>query len=1046
MIKEPSWRAKAMYIVFACALVFGMSAAVLTAQQAEGQVVQEPVYLDPSIAMNVKTADETFTVRYTGNDTAVDDSLVSNWLVTAGEGTGGVTVVAGGNLPGGPYNYITVRKVVIGDCIITADVMTRQGIVEVDAEKKWGEIIRTFITADQRTGIDPDDTVDVTEQVWAEFLPPDEDTGQLAQAVAAGAKITWWLLENADDDVAQTALETLIQRFGPNHYDFETGPTGWGEGCGQYKQYGYPEPTGDPTFIPEDILNAIYANHSAKNTEFTAADGMSIAPTKNYLTYTDIDGETEMEVTFNEVGTSGMAEPVIVVVLADYPRDKNGENNVCVEYIKFTPSEPTEITQVKTPQLRWAGEKIVLEKDWGERSSMTYDFGDEGNVTIDLEMYVAVYSQEGETIGNLEPIEEALGWYFDSGRPNTESYILSWLDLGLSTGANQVITTLGDATFAYVDPLPNLNNTVLTEYSESVSRCILVSEQQGQVDVNAALYMVNLIVDVVNYSVESVVIHSSGPIENYGFLVYYMAFEDIVLADTDMGALLDVTPLDGFSSVDPYEDVPVAVQVRGYFTSDALPGTTREAVDIDEDGIYDLPEGRYVMPNDWWALANYNYELRPNWDLMDQAHEDSIVSPYNAAAVWDGEEGPYDGPGDGVWTTVPTPGEAERPSIGPFSTLQRWSTALMWEAVATVPTSAMYLGRNTVVPDKVASWHDAPMPQALVIWDVVTIGTTTGFTTLDKGSLEGYGYDTAKAEYQSPFYQMEIPSHSAIPADGYDWSSWAMSGPYDMWTDLQKKSWGDSEPTVPNDNDLEVYCDNHGIAGAALYAPEQFGTVVIEATAEYPDALLKGKYGPITSDEITISWGAIELNPHFVADDTEVAVEELVTFENLTDGGTWPYTKAEWDFDADGSIDKTIVGTHAEVMAPATWAYDAPGIYTVRLWMTDSTPTTRYEERPLYIAVGGGGVQTHPWQFYAAGFWGQQLPNSYNGEVILDDLDTASIPDCVQGVWYFDPGILDYVFWIPAAGGDLVSLTGQFNQYYVLVKDPGVCTWEIPLQ
>jgi hypothetical protein len=46
MTKEPSWRAKAMYIVFACALVFGMSAAILPDQpsvDAQG----EPTELNP---------------------------------------------------------------------------------------------------------------------------------------------------------------------------------------------------------------------------------------------------------------------------------------------------------------------------------------------------------------------------------------------------------------------------------------------------------------------------------------------------------------------------------------------------------------------------------------------------------------------------------------------------------------------------------------------------------------------------------------------------------------------------------------------------------------------------------------------------------------------------------------------------------------------------------------------------------------------------------------------------------------------------------------
>lgn len=90
-----------------------------------------------------------------------------------------------------------------------------------------------------------------------------------------------------------------------------------------------------------------------------------------------------------------------------------------------------------------------------------------------------------------------------------------------------------------------------------------------------------------------------------------------------------------------------------------------------------------------------------------------------------------------------------------------------------------------------------------------------------------------------------------------------------------------------------------------------------------------------------------------------------------------------------------------------------------------------------------GPTPTHTWQFYAAGFYGQHLPDAYDGEVVLADLDPADIPDQVQFVLYYDPALLDYVFWAPAAGGDLISLTGQFYQYYVLVS--GACQWEIPL-
>ena len=66
-----------------------------------------------------------------------------------------------------------------------------------------------------------------------------------------------------------------------------------------------------------------------------------------------------------------------------------------------------------------------------------------------------------------------------------------------------------------------------------------------------------------------------------------------------------------------------------------------------------------------------------------------------------------------------------------------------------------------------------------------------------------------------------------------------------------------------------------------------------------------------------------------------VQVNEPAFFVNLCSVGTPPYRKAEWDFDGDGIIDTTLVGTHDEVMADVTWVYQEAGVYTVTLTMTD---------------------------------------------------------------------------------------------------------------
>jgi len=86
----------------------------------------------------------------------------------------------------------------------------------------------------------------------------------------------------------------------------------------------------------------------------------------------------------------------------------------------------------------------------------------------------------------------------------------------------------------------------------------------------------------------------------------------------------------------------------------------------------------------------------------------------------------------------------------------------------------------------------------------------------------------------------------------------------------------------------------------------------------------------------------------------------------------------------------------------------------------------------------------HNWRFSAAGFFPKHLPDSYNGEVVLADLDLADIPAQVQGVWWWDDAALEWKFWVPGVGGGLMTLGGGHTfDYVVLVA--GACDWVIPI-
>ncbi len=915
-------------------------------------------YLDPSIAKNVKTAEATFTVVDVCGNAIGNTTAVSNWIVIKGEGAGEVVTVGGG---ADLNDFITVNMGTTGDCLITCDVDydgTGGKDVTLHAEKKWGEIYYTELTAWSDTPCEQRPTgaadteisrvidlggaasfdVLVQEAVIAEFLPGP------VPAYAGGAKITWWLLKNDAAGLCQDELEELVELF--DSYDYVSGELGYGHGCGQYAEWAITNP--DPDFIPEDLIDAIYALYPAVDTLFTDAEcDAALVDTTKTVTHTDHAGDplgegfTNVLVEFSEVGTTDLAEPAIVVVLADYPIDKNGQNAVCVEYFKFKSTIVVipEVCQVKVPQVRWAGEKIVLEKDW----------------ETDPSQLVGFFLEEG-CIGNMIPLSDQNSWGSEDAR------------------------------------------TVFTKTdSYGVARAMFETEQQGQVDVKCVLY--GVVNDLGEMTFDDIVAQTSSDelevVGNHGFLVYYLALEEVAVDP----ALSDLT------AIDAGDDADVLVKVKGWFTSDALPGTSRLPVDANGDLVYELPAGRYVLPDDWSALAGSdeatsNMASRPQYDLMNTPGDGVDSSA---------ELGPYD---SGVRTTTP-PGEADNPVIGPFNTLQPWNCVddegdptNMWIADDVVPadyTVAVAITgprnaadmRNTVVPDTTIDEFDCPMPQALVTFDV---DDTEVLAALDKGNVffSGTGVDKV---YTAPFYSMEIPSHWLIPVGGYRWDSWGLwttttadDGPYDFWADLG------ITPTA--DDILEVYTDNHGYAGVTIDGEDLADEcVTLDVIADFP--VMAAKY-PAVDTTREVCWGiAVEhLNADFEVSDRTGEASITISFYGLrtagtgapwTTGGTTPYVKAEWDFDGDGGIDATIEGaTSAVTLATQTFEFTAAGSYSPWLRVTDDNGLVDICEKPNYIILTNEGNTA--------------LPGDANGDGEVNIFDITYLERILVGLEDETPG------------------------------------------
>jgi PKD repeat protein len=261
-----------------------------------------------------------------------------------------------------------------------------------------------------------------------------------------------------------------------------------------------------------------------------------------------------------------------------------------------------------------------------------------------------------------------------------------------------------------------------------------------------------------------------------------------------------------------------------------------------------------------------------------------------------------------------------------------------------------------------------------------------------------------------------------------------VQGPYDFWTDLQLKSIISNTYEDPIDTqDVEVYSDNHGIAAVTVDALDNMGLVTITATAEYP-YLLRGKYGPRVSDEIDIIWGpkVVHLNPDFEADPRDGDAPLDVAFDpSWTAGGTPPYVRVQWDFDADGVIDKDLSGSWATpgALPMAYYTYDTDGVYTVRLTITDSTPSpvgplVHTEEKIGYITVGAAGPcdpEPSPEVGFADLIAGGKLVIVYNFNPFTTE------PTAVGGWTWYDPTL-------PPAQNNLDTLS-KYTAYWVKVTE-----------
>jgi len=944
-------RKKILYVFSALALLTGMIPLAIAA----------PVYAaGPSVTMSVVDP-------YTGalipeidatHGYNVANSRVSV-LYTPGTGAGLDHWVLVNQVPSIPATFISaitdnpviVQGVAGGETLIEA--VDGNSNVLASADKKWGSITSTSFgnTGNQSVPVIWSEanksysaSVNITDTVTGMFNVSDPVTVPPGLHAAEGAKLNWYLVDGAAPvNLTPGEAPDLKTRFGnatnypPSHltqFNYTGTVTGGApvvitsgstlnEGANTVTYTGAP---GTMTiWLPYGATGT--ATNGTGGGAGTVSSGASLVAGNNTVTVASQTGTRHITVTLNpfspatqqqtvsdkngqstiQVCATG-EEAVQVIVVPEYPFDPQDIVTPEVTTVNFTTQELPEV-----PQVRWVGEKIVLEKNFGAN----YHNGD----------YV-------------------VGFNLDS--PNTDQS---------GTGTLYPTTTLPG--YLSGATLPQAFSDWTTVDSNGLASVVLESEYPGDYHVNAALYLY----DGGQFIMEN----------QHAFEVYYLKLESLSLenvvgkrANHDSGLWINTSPPWPQSSNPTYplttappaatypppapnlppdnspfvaslagspamnvtaetlnvsQDTLLRANVRGWFTN-ADPSTRPAAtLQVNPNGTQPapgnitLPAGRWVLPDDWASLAGPNWQMdRLQWDIMDSPSDmvwasSPLGTDATLGSLTPGAFNPpnYAGP------TAPTPkgyntvnGATTENVIGPFSPGIELMTPSGWN-VTTFVSPDLARPNRTVVPNGTLDAWDAPMPPAKVIFQInnvsvnsapngngatFPIGNSGFFKAADKTGIyylvPSSGPLSGQMVYTNPFYAENIAAHEYIPAfvnnGGYDWDSFgsanAAYGPYDFWTIINRPT--QNAPVATTDSSghptvAEVYSDNHGEAmvylngnwnlnlslwgkngGADVSPTATVGSTTVQAMADYPYFRADQ---PIMSNIVvkTWTWGGLVL-------------------------------------------------------------------------------------------------------------------------------------------------------------------------------------------
>jgi len=777
---------KLIYVVAALAmlamLIPAMAVPVSAAPNQYGSL--KMVLVDP-ITHNPQTTDDSG-YDVLGSRVQVTATTAPNWVVTSwilsnvatAPGKSPATWVGG--TPGSGNTTVQVQGI-YGDAIIQANIQNTITSANdtLTIEKKWGPIDNTVITPPGQTllnwnGVDncwygqATLTDTVNGNVWEVSSPPG------VTHTLQGVILNWYLVSG------DAPVSTLVP--------------------------------GETQALKDQV--ATFATP-----ELVKFQGSSWP--KIHYRQTVSDGSGQATATLIAEGP----EAVKVVVIPEYPF----EGGVNIPVIPEVTEHTFYITQNEiVPQVRWAGEKVVLERYYGQ-----------GN-----DDHWVKFTLDGQSIGALYPV-------------STHDEISD------------------SAVWTQVD-------------HDGFASVILEASDQGQATVYAGLYeqrrgqqiMSNQTFIVYFLKFESVTL---GDVQGKRVGHNTGVWEIIPGGRTNPwdptgsynGTQNPATPDSSTQTLNVSQDALLRAQVRGWFVNRdpsyrgarLVNATDSSLIGDSPNPTMTLPATRWVLPDDWAILGGANWQQsRLHWDIM--------CDPYGT--IYDGTSlttglGPYTKPG--TTTRVAVSGE---PVVGPFSPGIEMMTPTGWW----IGTKA--IDWYTVVPDGNMNTWDAPMPPAKIIYQIQSsenpLAKAGYFKWANKTDIYYKMVGTTKV-YTNPFYQAMVPAHPAIPAfveSGYDWDSWDDDyGPYVFWKIMNQSTLAPLVPTSDPTNhptNVAVYSDNHGEAmvwlngnwnldltdlldetsTADIPLGYTVGYTTVQATADYPYA--RGAHSAFQSNKDTKTW------------------------------------------------------------------------------------------------------------------------------------------------------------------------------------------------